>query len=107
MGTATSDPAAMAISTTTAVVRNRCFIGYLLLIRRLPQMAVNQLFRVFHTFKFQLRRVLFEAAINGEADLPWPRERFRIFDGRFVINNIRISQSKSLCDLQGIAMKVT
>src|SRR5688572_33426685 len=107
MGTAISDTAAIAITTTTAVLRNRCLIGYLILIRRLAQMAVDQLFGVLHTLKLQLRRIPLQSAIKRKTYLPGFRKRLWVLDCRFVINNIRISQCKPLCDLQGIAMEVT
>src|SRR5688572_32380163 len=106
MGTAISDTAAIAITTTTAVLRNRCLIGYLILIRRLAQMAVDQLFGVLHTLKLQLRRIPLQSAIKRKTYLPGFRKRLWVLDCRFVINNIRISQCKPLCDLQGIAMEV-
>src|SRR5688572_32153752 len=105
MGTAISDTAAIAITTTTAVLRNRCLIGYLLLIRRLAQMAVDQLFGVLHTLKLQLRRIPLQSAIKRKTYLPGFRKRLWVLDCRFVIKDRKEhtselqSQSNLVCRL--------
>src|SRR2546427_254039 len=54
------------------------------LARLLAKVSIEHFFRKFRTFIFQDLCILFDAPVQRHADLPRPREYFRIFNRRFV-----------------------
>src|SRR4030095_205459 len=101
----------MAITDTAAIVikanvRDRCFIRISLLVCRLPQMPVNQLFGIFHALEIQERGVLFQLAVQRKTDFPGPRESLGIVDRRLVVDHVLTSKSITLGYLHGLTMKI-
>src|SRR5207253_593800 len=70
------------------------------------ELAVEQLFGELHALEIQKLRVLFRTAIERHADLPWLRKDRWIFDGRFVIEVVRIHARKPLDYMQLVAGKI-
>src|SRR5207247_9331533 len=69
-------------------------------------MTINCFFDHFNTPEVHELRIGFEPAVERKADFPGPREYFRIFDRRFVLDRIWRNRRVSLDNMQGVAMKI-
>src|ERR1700722_9965812 len=70
------------------------------------QVAIEQLFGKLDALELQQSRVLFAMPVQDQIDLPGPRERSRILDGRFVIHGVRVDQRVAFHHVQAVAGKI-
>src|SRR5579862_187037 len=81
--------------------------AYFLLEWYLVQLPIDCIFCEFYALIFEQLGVLVDYPVERHADLPRPREYFRIFDGRFVIQMVLINRSDAFVHLQLITVKIT
>src|SRR4029077_5350339 len=70
------------------------------------ELSVQQLFHELDALVFQDRGILFETAIQRQADLPGPRKHLRILDGRFVHQMVGADRRVPLNHVQGVAVEI-